>query len=239
MTAANVDQEEIARFEALAHRWWDADGDFKALHDINPTRLDYLAKLRPLAGARVIDVGCGGGILAEGLADLGSQVTGIDVAGKPLEVARLHAVEAGKDNLIRYESATPEAFAEGEPGAFDLVTCLEMIEHVPDITSTVGALAKLATPGGDVVISTINRNPKAYLLAVLGAEYVLGLLPRGTHDYAKLVQPAELARAARAAGLVVLEIVGLRYNPFTRTSVLSRDVDVNYLLRAQKPPAAP
>lgn len=238
MNADNLDPAEIDKFDALAQRWWDPDGDFKALHDINPTRLDYLAKLRPLDGARVLDVGCGGGILAEGLADLGAQVTGIDVAGKPLEVARLHAVEAGKDDLIRYESATPEAFAEGAPGAFDLVTCLEMVEHVPDITSTVGALAKLATPGGDVVISTINRSPKAYLLAVLGAEYVLGLLPRGTHDYAKLVRPAELARAARAAGLVVLELVGLSYNPFTRVAALNRSVDVNYLLRARKPPAA-
>lgn len=238
MSAANIDQEEIARFEALAHRWWDADGDFKALHDINPTRLDYLAKLRPLDRARVIDVGCGGGILTEGLADLGAQVTGIDVAGKPLEVARLHAVEAGKDDLIRYESATPEEYAERAPGAFDLVTCLEMVEHVPDITSTVAALAKLVALGGEVVISTINRNPKSYLLAVLGAEYILGLLPRGTHDYAKLVRPAELASAARAAGLVVMELVGLSYNPLTRTASLQRSVDVNYLLRAQKPPAA-
>ncbi len=239
MSAANVDRGEIARFEALAHRWWDADGDFKALHDINPLRLDYLARQRALAGARVIDVGCGGGILTEGLAALGAQVTGIDAARKPLEVARLHALEAGLGDVIRYESATPETFAEQSPGAFDLVTCLEMVEHVPDVASTVAALSALAAPGAEVVTSTINRTPKSYLLAVLGAEYVLRLLPRGTHDYAKLVRPAELAAAARAAGLVVMEIVGMRYNPFTRACSLTADVDVNYFLRAQKPPARP
>lgn len=237
MSGANVDAGEIARFEALAHRWWDPDGDFKALHDINPARLDYLAQRCALAGARVLDVGCGGGILTEGLAALGARVTGIDVAAKPLAVARLHAVEAGLDDAIRYESATPEAFAEREPGAFGLVTCLEMVEHVPDIASTVRALAALTAPGGEVVISTINRNVKSYVLAVLGAEYVLGLLPRGTHDYAKLVRPAELAGAARAAGLVVVEMVGLQYNPFTRACSLTGGVDVNYLLAAQKPAA--
>ena len=233
--AANVDQAEIAKFEALAHRWWDPDGDFRALHDINPARVGYLNDLCPLAGTRVIDVGCGGGILTESLASLGADVTGIDAAQRPLAVARLHAAEAGLDDAIRYESATPEAFAASNAGRWQLVTCLEMLEHVPDAGSTLRALAALAAPGGHVVLSTINRTPKAYLLAVLGAEYILGLLPRGTHDYAKLIRPSELAGAARSAGLEVAAIVGLRYNPFTRACSLNDDVDVNYLLHARKP----
>lgn len=235
--STNADPAEIAKFEALAHRWWDADGDFRALHDINPTRVAYLQGLCPLAGARVIDVGCGGGILTESLASLGADVTGIDAAQRPLAVARLHAEEAGLDGAIRYESATPEAFAASHAGAWQLVTCLEMLEHVPDASSTLRALAALAAPGGHVVLSTINRTPKAYLLAVLGAEYILGLLPRGTHDYAKLIRPSELAQAARDAGLEVTDIVGVRYNPFTRASSLNDDVDVNYLLHARKPAA--
>lgn len=235
--STNADPAEIAKFEALAHRWWDADGDFRALHDINPTRVAYLQGLCPLAGARVIDVGCGGGILTESLASLDADVTGIDAAQRPLAVARLHAVEAGLDGAIRYESATPEAFAASHAGTWQLVTCLEMLEHVPDASSTLRALAALAAPGGHVVLSTINRTPKAYLLAVLGAEYILGLLPRGTHDYAKLIRPSELAQAARDAGLEVTDIVGVRYNPFTRASSLNDDVDVNYLLHARKPAA--
>ncbi|MDE0224624.1 MAG: bifunctional 2-polyprenyl-6-hydroxyphenol methylase/3-demethylubiquinol 3-O-methyltransferase UbiG [Gammaproteobacteria bacterium] len=236
MTAPpNVDPAEIAKFEALAHRWWDPDGDFKALHDINPLRVGYLENRCALSGARVVDVGCGGGILTESLAARGADVTGIDVAQGPLAVAQLHAIEAGVEDEIRYLAASPEAFVEEEREAFAVVTCLEMLEHVPDMASTVRALADLVVPGGDVVMSTINRNPKAYALAVVGAEYVLGLLPRGTHDYAKFIRPAELARAVRNAGLELVAIDGMRYNPFTRRCTLTRDVDVNYLLHARKP----
>ena len=231
----NVDPSEIAKFEALAHRWWDPDGDFKALHDINPLRVEYLADRCALSGARVVDVGCGGGILTESLAALGADVTGIDVAQGPLAVAQLHAIEAGVEDEIRYLRTSPEEFVEEEREAFSVVTCLEMLEHVPDMASTVRALADLVVPGGDVVMSTINRNPKAYALAVVGAEYVLGLLPRGTHDYAKFIRPAELARAVRGAGLELVAIDGMRYNPFTRRCTLTRDVDVNYLLHARKP----
>ena len=245
----NVDPAEIAKFEALAHRWWDPNGDFKALHDINPVRVDYVKTRCELSGASVIDVGCGGGILTESLAALGAAVTGIDVAGGPLAVARLHAIESGIEGAvsrgarggtprrtkIRYLAASPEEFVEEEGEDFSVVTCLEMLEHVPDMASTVRALAGLASPGGDIVVSTINRTPKAYALAVLGAEYVLGLLPRGTHDYAKFIRPAELARAVRDAGLEVVSIDGMRYNPFTRRCTLAGDVDVNYLLHARKP----
>lgn len=234
-TPPNVDRAEIAKFEALAHRWWDPDGDFKALHDINPFRVDYLRERCELSGVPVVDVGCGGGILTESLVALGADVTGIDVAGGPLAVARLHAIESGLDQEIRYVATSPEEFVEEEPDAFPVVTCLEMLEHVPDIRSTVHALAGLAAPGGDVVMSTINRHPKAYALAVLGAEYILGLLPRRTHDYVKFIRPAELARAVREAGLDLVAIDGMRYNPFTRRCTLTSDVDVNYMLHARKP----
>lgn len=231
----NVDYAEIAKFEALAHRWWDPDGDFKALHDINPLRVDYLSARCEVSGATVIDVGCGGGILSESLAALGAKVTGIDVAQGPLAVAQLHAIESGLENQIRYLATSPELFVEQEREAFSVVTCLEMLEHVPDMASTVRALAGLAEPGGDVLVSTINRNPKAYALAVLGAEYILGVLPRGTHDYAKFIRPAELASAVREAGLELVAIDGMRYNPFTRRCTLTSDVAVNYLLHARKP----
>ena len=234
-TPPNVDRAEIAKFEALAHRWWDPDGDFKALHDINPFRVDYLKERCELSGVRVVDVGCGGGILTESLVAFGADVTGIDVAGGPLAVARLHAIESGLDQEIRYVATSPEEFVDEERDAFPVVTCLEMLEHVPDIRSTVRALADLAAPGGDVVMSTINRHPKAYALAVLGAEYILGLLPRRTHDYAKFIRPAELARAVREAGLELVAIDGMRYNPFTRRCTLTSDVDVNYMLHARKP----
>ena len=231
----NVDRAEVAKFEALAHRWWDPDGDFKPLHDINPLRVQYLADHCPVEGAKVVDVGCGGGILTESLAALGAEVTGVDVAESPLAVAKMHAIESGLTNAIRYELIAPEAFAHEAPASFALVTCLEMLEHVPDVTSTVQALADLAAPGADVVMSTINRNPKSYLLAVLGAEYVLKLLPRGTHDYEKFIRPSELSRAARSAGLEVVDILGMRYNPFTRKCSWVNDVGVNYLLHAKKP----
>lgn len=229
----NVDQEEIGKFEALAHRWWDPEGDFRPLHDINPVRLDYIRDKQPLTDARVIDVGCGGGILAESMAGAGADVVGIDMAESPLSVARLHALESGAS--VEYLASTAEDMAAEKAGEFDVVTCLEMLEHVPDPASTVSACAELARSGGRLFFSTINRNPKSYLLAVVGAEYVLGLLPKGTHDYQKFLTPAELAAAVRAAGLEVVEITGMRYNPFTRNCTLSDDVDVNYLLYATKP----
>jgi 2-polyprenyl-6-hydroxyphenyl methylase/3-demethylubiquinone-9 3-methyltransferase len=229
----NVDVHEIAKFEALAHRWWDPTGDFRPLHDINPARLAWIAARCPPSGRRAVDVGCGGGILAEALARAGADVAGIDMGEAPLAVARLHALEAGV--AVDYRQATAESLAAESPGAFDLVTCMEMLEHVPDPASVVGACATLARKGGHLFFSTINRNPKAWALAVVGAEYVLRLLPRGTHEYAKFIRPSELARAVRAAGLDVVEIAGMRYNPFTRDVSIDDDVDVNYLLYARKP----
>ena len=230
---SNVDQAEIRKFEALAHRWWDPEGDFKPLHDINPARLAFIAERAPLKGARAVDVGCGGGILAEAMAREGAEVTGMDMAGSPLSVARLHALEAGVE--VEYLESTAEALAAERPGQYQVVTCLEMLEHVPDIHSTIAACATLAASGAELFFSTINRNPKAWALAVVGAEYVLGLLPRGTHDYAKFIKPHELAAAVRDAGLEVVEITGMNYNPFTRKTRLGRDLDVNYLLHARKP----
>ncbi len=230
---SNVDQAEIQKFEALAHRWWDPEGDFKPLHDINPVRLAFIAERADLKDATAVDVGCGGGILAESMAQAGARVTGMDMAGSPLTVARLHAMEAGVQ--VEYLESTAEALAAERAERYQVVTCLEMLEHVPDIGSTVAACAALATPGGHLFFSTINRNPKAWALAVVGAEYVLGLLPRGTHDYAKFIKPHELAAAVREAGLEVAEITGMTYNPFTRKASLGSDVDVNYLLHARKP----
>ena len=228
----NIDDAEIGKFEALAHRWWDPNGDFRALHDINPLRLGYVDDRAPLKGARVVDVGCGGGILAEAMAMAGAEVTGIDMAGKPLAVARLHALETGAE--LEYLAATPEDLASERPGAFETVTCMEMLEHVPDYASSIAACAELAAPGGQLFFSTISRTPKAYLLAVLGAEYVLNILPRGTHDYARLIRPSELARAVRRAGLQVKDVSGMAYNPFFHRARLTRDADVNYLLHAVK-----
>lgn len=232
-TEANVDPREIAKFEALASRWWDPEGDFRPLHDINPVRLDYIRRHADFAAGPVVDVGCGGGILSESMARAGATVTGIDMAGAPLEVARLHALETG--TRLEYLASTAEELARTRPGAFHTVTCLEMLEHVPDFAGTIQACADLAAPGAQLFFSTINRNPKAYALAIVGAEYVLGLLPRGTHEYAKFIKPHELADGVRRAGLLVREIVGMRYNPFTRSCTLCDDVDVNYLLHAVKP----
>jgi 2-polyprenyl-6-hydroxyphenyl methylase/3-demethylubiquinone-9 3-methyltransferase len=229
----NVDSQEIQKFEALAHRWWDPEGDFKPLHDINPLRMRYISQLTQLQGSAVLDVGCGGGILTESLALAGANVTGIDMAESPLAVARLHALESGSQ--IEYLATTAEALALAHPARFEVVTCLEMLEHVPDFSSTVQACADLTASGGHLVFSTINRNPKAYALAIVGAEYILSLLPKGTHDYDKFIKPAELAAAVRQAGLDLVEITGMRYNPFNRQCSLSQDIDVNYLLHARKP----
>ena len=233
MTAENIDPAEIRKFEALANRWWDPEGDFKTLHDINPVRFDYIAEHADFQAGPVLDVGGGGGRRPPTGGALGAYVTGIDMAEKPLAVARLHALESGSG--VSYAATTPEALATEQPGAFATVTCLEMLEHVPDYASTIQACADLAAAGGALFLSTINRHPKAYLLAVLGAEYVLNILPQGTHDYERFIRPSELARAVRGAGLRVEEIIGLRYNPFSRVAKLSSDVDVNYMLRAVKP----
>lgn len=231
--AGNVDPGEIAKFEALADRWWDPHGEFKPLHDINPLRLDFIDARTGLAGRRVLDVGCGGGILAEAMAHRGADVTGIDLGEAPLGVARLHAEESGV--AVAYRRVSVEELAEEAPGEFDAVTCLEMLEHVPSPASVVRACATLVRPGGQVFFSTLNRNPKAYALAVLGAEYVLRLLPRGTHDYAKFIRPAELAGWCREAGLAVREQSGLTYNPLTRRYRLAPDdVSVNYLMHCRR-----
>jgi 2-polyprenyl-6-hydroxyphenyl methylase/3-demethylubiquinone-9 3-methyltransferase len=232
----NVDDAEIQKFEILAHRWWDPEGDFKPLHDINPIRLDYINERHALTGARALDVGCGGGILTESMARAGALTTGIDMADSPLAVARLHAIESGTE--VEYLTSTAEALAIERAESYALVTCLEMLEHVPDFYSTVQACADLASPGADLFFSTINRNPKSWALAVVGAEYILGLLPKGTHDYAKFIKPHELAAAVRTAGLELVELKGLRYNPFTRKAALTDDMDVNYLVHVRKPAAA-
>ena len=224
----NADPAELAKFGELAHRWWDPQSEFRPLHEINPLRLAWIDGLCILQGKAVADVGCGGGILAEAMARLGARVTGIDMAEKPLKVAQLHLLESRLD--VEYLLASAEDLASQRPGAYDVVTCMELLEHVPDPASTVAACATLAKPGGRVVFSTINRNPKAYLFAVIGAEYVLKLLPRGTHDYARFVKPSELARWCRDAGLRALEMKGMTYNPLTKVYSLGSDCDVNYLV---------
>jgi 2-polyprenyl-6-hydroxyphenyl methylase/3-demethylubiquinone-9 3-methyltransferase len=231
-STVNADQRELDKFGELAHRWWDPNSEFKPLHDINPLRLDWIDKAVSLSGKRVLDVGCGGGILSESMAARGAQVTGIDLGEKALGVARLHLLESRQK--VDYRLISAEALAEELPASFDVVTCMEMLEHVPDPQSVVSACAKLVKPGGQVFLSTINRNPKAYLFAVLGGEYILRLLPRGTHDYARFVRPAELARACRNAELRVDELVGMSYNPFTKRFWLGRDVSVNYLVRTTR-----
>ncbi|HSO07331.1 MAG TPA: bifunctional 2-polyprenyl-6-hydroxyphenol methylase/3-demethylubiquinol 3-O-methyltransferase UbiG [Pelomicrobium sp.] len=229
----NVDPHEVEKFNQLAHRWWDPHSEFKPLHDINPLRLDLIDETVSLAGKRVLDVGCGGGILAESMAARGAAVTGIDMGEKPLKVAQLHLLESGRQ--VDYRHTSVEQMAEKGAGPFDVVTCMEMLEHVPDPASTVAACARVTAPGGHAVFSTINRNPKSFLFAIVGAEYVLRLLPRGTHEYAKLIKPSELAHMCRNAGLEVVELVGMSYNPFTKTYRLGSDTDVNYIAITRKP----
>ena len=229
----NVDPAELAKFSALAHRWWDPTSEFRPLHEINPLRLGHIERLAGgLAGKRVVDVGCGGGILAEAMAQRGATVTGIDLADKPLKVAMLHGHETG--SAVAYRLVSAEALAAEAPASFDVVTCMEMLEHVPDPASTVAACARLARPGGWVFFSTINRNPKSFLFAIVGAEYVLRLLPRGTHEFARFIRPSELAAHCRAAGLEVADLTGMTYNPFTKAYALGADVDVNYLVAARR-----
>lgn len=228
----NVDPKEIAKFEALASRWWDPQSEFKPLHDINPLRLDYINQRVSLSTKNVIDVGCGGGILAESMAGKGATVTGIDMGEAPLSVARIHGLESGVG--VSYEKISAEDMAEQQPEAFDVVTCMEMLEHVPDPSQTIASCAKLAKPNGDLFFSTINRNPKSFLFAIIGAEYVLNLLPKGTHEYRGFIRPSELESWARHAGLSLKNIVGMNYNPFSKQYSLGKDVDVNYLMHFKK-----
>lgn len=229
---ANFDPREIAKFEDLASRWWDPEGEFKPLHDINPLRLDYVDRRAGLSGRQVLDVGCGGGILSESMAARGAHVTAIDMGEAPLAVARLHRHESGVE--VDYLHSTAEALAADRPEQFDIVTCLEMLEHVPEPASVIDACARLVKPGGHVFFSTINRNPKSYLFAIIGAEYLLNMLPRGTHDYSRFIRPSELAAWCRPAGLAVRELTGMSYNPLTRRYSLGPDVDVNYLVHCTK-----
>ncbi|WP_237065449.1 bifunctional 2-polyprenyl-6-hydroxyphenol methylase/3-demethylubiquinol 3-O-methyltransferase UbiG [Microbulbifer guangxiensis] len=231
----NVDPAEIAKFEQLASRWWDRQGEFKPLHDINPLRANYIDQRAPVAGKKLLDVGCGGGILTEAMAQRGAEVTGIDMGEAPLNVARLHALES--ELQIDYRQVPVETLAEEQPASFDIVTCLEMLEHVPDPASVIRACAALVKPGGQLFFSTINRTAKGWLFAVVGAEYVLRLLPKGTHEYSKFIRPSEMGAWIRAAHLELRDITGMTYNPLTRTYKLDpRDVDVNYLVHATKAP---
>lgn len=234
MSNHNVDQSEIAKFEALASRWWDPTSEFKPLHDINPLRLNYIDERAPLAGKKVLDVGCGGGLLSEGMALRGAHVTGIDMGEAPLSVAKLHGLESGVK--VDYRQTTIEALAADpeQAGSYDVVTCLEMLEHVPDPASVVQACAAMLKPDGVIFVSTINRNPKSFLFAIVGAEYVLKLLPKGTHEWRRFIRPSEMADHLRHAGLVVRELTGMTYNPLTKVYRLGRDVDVNYMMYATR-----
>src|SRR3982751_3667651 len=230
----NADPHELAKFSDLAHQWWDLEGDFRPLHEINPLRLDWIDGLAALKGKRVVDVGCGGGILADSMARRGADALGIDLAAKPLRVAQLHALEAGTPR-IEYREVAVEALASEQPAAYDIVTCMEMLEHVPDPGSIVDACGRLLRPGGWAFFSTINRNAKAFLFAIVGAEHVLQLLPKGTHEYAKFIRPSELMGWCRRAGLEPLSTRGMEYNPLSRRSRLSGDTSVNYLVACRKP----
>ena len=229
---SNVDQSEIDKFSALAHRWWDPTSEFKPLHAINPLRLGWIESITSLAGKKVLDVGCGGGILAESLSKAGGIVTGIDLSNKALKVAELHQLES--NTSVQYRSISAEDLAKQEPENYDVVTCMEMLEHVPDPSSVVQACATLCKPGGSIFFSTLNRNPKSYLFAIIGAEYVLRLLPKGTHEYDKFIKPSELANFTRQAGLELLEIKGMTYNPLTQIYRLGSDTDVNYMIATRK-----
>ena len=229
----NVDSAEIDKFDALASRWWDPEGEFRPLHEINPLRLDYIRQRSPLSGKAALDVGCGGGILAESMAQAGARVTAIDMAEKPLAVARLHQAESG--TAVDYLQSTAEDLARSKAGEFDLVTCLEMLEHVPSPRAVIAACRELVKPGGDVFFSTINRNPKSFLFAIVGAEYVLKLLPAGTHEYEKFIRPSELETWAREAGLHLKGSIGLHYNPLTKGYSLGPNIDVNYMMHFHRP----
>ena len=229
----NLDPREISKFEELASRWWDPNSEFKPLHEINPLRLDYINQRAPLQGQNVVDVGCGGGILSESMAASGATTTGIDMGKAPLSVAKLHLLESGQQ--VDYRQITAEELAREKPGAFDIVTCMEMLEHVPDPASVIQACFDLVKPGGDVFFSTINRNPKSYLFAIIGAEYLLRMLPKGTHDYSKFIRPSELVQWARTSGLNTEDLTGMSYNPLTRIYKLGKDVDVNYIMHCRRP----
>lgn len=229
----NVDPAELEKFGNLAHRWWDPHSEFKPLHDINPLRLEHIHRRAQLSGKRVLDVGCGGGILSESMNAQGATVVGIDLSEKPLKVAQLHLLESGR--TVDYRLTSIEDLAQSEPESFDVVTCMEMLEHVPDPAQTVVACARAAKPGAHIFFSTINRNPKSFLFAIVGAEYVLNMLPKGTHEYAKFIRPSELMTYCRHAGLEVIELTGMTYNPFNKQYALNRDTDVNYILEARKP----
>ena len=229
----NVDQAEIAKFETLAHRWWDRNGEMKALHDINPLRANYIDLHGKVAGKVLLDIGCGAGILSEAMAQRGAEVTGIDMGMEPLNIARLHLLESGLD--IEYQQSTAEEFAAQYPNGYDVVTCMEMLEHVPDPESVIQACAQLCKPGGDLFFSTINRNAKAFAMAIVGAEYLLKLVPKGTHSYEKLIRPSELTRWMRSANLIVNNICGMEYNPITKQYSLSDNTDVNYMIHVRKP----
>jgi 2-polyprenyl-6-hydroxyphenyl methylase/3-demethylubiquinone-9 3-methyltransferase len=235
MTGAskNVDPAELAKFDSLAARWWDTDGDFKPLHEINPLRLGWIRRHVDLEGCKALDIGCGGGILAESMAEAKAVVTGVDMAEGPLSVARLHQLESGA--AVEYQKTTAEELAEKNAGKYDVVTCLEMLEHVPDPSQVIRSCAELVRPGGHVFFSTINRNPKSFLFAIVGAEYVLKLLPSGTHEYAKFIKPSELENWARKAGLTLVESIGMQYSPLTKDYSLSADVSVNYLMYFRRP----